>query len=125
MQQGTGASGQYSGIYCGICGLASLHGALAQHPRPSSGNMFCSFSREAPLLPSFLKPPPLVVPLFQPLHSMFQPLLPTAQPQFFMEKNPTIVNFPVKNLELAACVPVPQGARGAERGKHVGSGRGL
>lgn len=31
-------------------------------------------------------------------------------PQFFMEKNPTIVNFPVKNLELAACVPVPQGA---------------
>lgn len=27
-----------------------------------------------------------------------------------MEKNPTIVNFPVKNLELAACVPVPQGA---------------
>ncbi|PRW59503.1 U4 tri-snRNP-associated 2-like [Chlorella sorokiniana] len=32
--------------------------------------------------------------------------------QFFMEKNPTIVNFPVKNLELAACVPVPQGKDG-------------
>lgn len=32
--------------------------------------------------------------------------------QFFMEKNPTIVNFPVKNLELAACIPVPEGALG-------------
>jgi hypothetical protein len=37
--------------------------------------------------------------------------------QFFVEKNPTIVNFPVKNLELAACVPVPEGARGG--GGHV------
>ncbi|KAL4458676.1 hypothetical protein ABPG75_013541 [Micractinium tetrahymenae] len=32
--------------------------------------------------------------------------------QFFVEKNPTIVNFPVKNLELSACVPVPQGPDG-------------
>lgn len=38
------------------------------------------------------------------------PCLPALQ--FFIEKNPTIVNFPVKNLELAACVPVPQGALG-------------
>jgi hypothetical protein len=30
--------------------------------------------------------------------------------QFFVEKNPTIVNFPVKNLDLAACIPVPKGA---------------
>lgn len=28
--------------------------------------------------------------------------------QFFREKNPTIVNFPVKNLELADVIPVPQ-----------------
>ncbi|PSC71207.1 U4 tri-snRNP-associated 2 [Micractinium conductrix] len=33
--------------------------------------------------------------------------------QFFIEKNPTIVNFPVKNLELAAAVPVPQGPDGS------------
>eukprot|EP00887_Chlorella_sp_A99_P006527 scaffold3.g6527.t1 len=32
---------------------------------------------------------------------------------FFVEKNPTIVNFPVKNLDLAACVPVPKGPGGA------------
>ena len=32
--------------------------------------------------------------------------------QFFMEKNPTIVNFPVKNLELAAALPVPKGELG-------------
>lgn len=30
---------------------------------------------------------------------------------FFLEKNPTIVNFPVRNLELADVVPVPDGAR--------------
>lgn len=29
--------------------------------------------------------------------------------QFFREKNPTIVNFPVKNLELADIIPVPAG----------------
>lgn len=29
--------------------------------------------------------------------------------QFFIEKNPTIVNFPVKNFDLSACIPVPQG----------------
>ena len=29
--------------------------------------------------------------------------------QFFREKNPTIVNFPVKNLELADVIPVPPG----------------
>lgn len=29
--------------------------------------------------------------------------------QFFVEKNPTIVNFPVKNMELSACIPVPKG----------------
>ena len=28
---------------------------------------------------------------------------------FFVEKNPTIVNFPVKNLELRDVVPVPSG----------------
>jgi U4/U6.U5 tri-snRNP-associated protein 2 len=27
--------------------------------------------------------------------------------QFFLEKNPTIVNFPVKNLDLGACIPLP------------------
>lgn len=27
--------------------------------------------------------------------------------QFFYEKNPTIVNFPVKSLDLSACMPVP------------------
>ena len=31
--------------------------------------------------------------------------------QFFREKNPTIVNFPVKNLELADIIPVPAGIR--------------
>ncbi|KAK9804967.1 hypothetical protein WJX73_005353 [Symbiochloris irregularis] len=30
--------------------------------------------------------------------------------QFFREKNPTIVNFPVKNLELADIIPVPPGS---------------
>ena len=30
---------------------------------------------------------------------------------FFIEKNPTIVNFPVKNLELKDIVPVPKGAQ--------------
>ena len=29
---------------------------------------------------------------------------------FFVEKNPTIVNFPVKNLKLRDIVPVPTGA---------------
>lgn len=29
--------------------------------------------------------------------------------QFFIEKNPTIVNFPVRDLNLAACIPVPEG----------------
>ena len=29
---------------------------------------------------------------------------------FFIEKNPTIVNFPVKNLKLQDIVPVPTGA---------------
>ena len=29
---------------------------------------------------------------------------------FFVEKNPTIVNFPVKNLKLQDIVPVPTGA---------------
>jgi U4/U6.U5 tri-snRNP-associated protein 2 len=29
---------------------------------------------------------------------------------FFVEKNPTIVNFPVKNLELRDVLPVPPGA---------------
>jgi len=29
---------------------------------------------------------------------------------FFLEKNPTIVNFPVRHLELADVVPVPDGA---------------
>ena len=29
--------------------------------------------------------------------------------QFFVEKNPTIVNFPVKGLDLGACIPLPQG----------------
>ena len=32
--------------------------------------------------------------------------------RFFVEKNPTIVNFPVKNLELKDCVPVPLTKRG-------------
>lgn len=30
--------------------------------------------------------------------------------QFFREKNPTIVNFPVKNLELADIIPIPSGS---------------
>jgi U4/U6.U5 tri-snRNP-associated protein 2 len=30
--------------------------------------------------------------------------------QFFVEKNPTIVNFPVKGLDLGACVALPPGA---------------
>ena len=29
--------------------------------------------------------------------------------QFFREKNPTIVNFPVKNLALGDIVPLPEG----------------
>ena len=31
--------------------------------------------------------------------------------RFYMEKNPTIVNFPVKNLELADIIPVPTGGQ--------------
>jgi len=33
---------------------------------------------------------------------------------FFVEKNPTIVNFPVKNLELKDVIPVPKGKSGQE-----------
>jgi U4/U6.U5 tri-snRNP-associated protein 2 len=33
---------------------------------------------------------------------------------FFVEKNPTIVNFPVKNLELKDVIPVPKGKNGQE-----------
>jgi U4/U6.U5 tri-snRNP-associated protein 2 len=33
-----------------------------------------------------------------------------AKNNFFWEKNPTIVNFPVRNLELRDVVPVPRGA---------------
>ena len=29
--------------------------------------------------------------------------------RYFTEKNPTIVNFPVKNLELKDIIPVPEG----------------
>eukprot|EP00891_Asterochloris_glomerata_P004580 jgi/Astpho2/4580/e_gw1.00067.144.1_t len=32
--------------------------------------------------------------------------------RFYLEKNPTIVNFPVKNLELADIIPVPTGKAG-------------
>lgn len=32
------------------------------------------------------------------------------QNNFFVEKNPTIVNFPVKNLELRDILPIPPGA---------------
>jgi hypothetical protein len=32
-----------------------------------------------------------------------------VQNNFFVEKNPTIVNFPVKNLELRDIIPVPEG----------------
>lgn len=31
--------------------------------------------------------------------------------RFFTEKNPTIVNFPVKNMELKDTIPVPPGER--------------
>ena len=31
---------------------------------------------------------------------------------FFMEKNPTIVTFPVKNLQLSDHIPVPKGPDG-------------
>jgi U4/U6.U5 tri-snRNP-associated protein 2 len=34
---------------------------------------------------------------------------------FFWEKNPTIVNFPVRNLELRDIIPVPAGEREAIR----------
>lgn len=33
---------------------------------------------------------------------------------FFTEKNPTIVNFPVKNLELRDILPLPEGGRCGE-----------
>ena len=47
------------------------------------------------------------------------PSLPPARPlQFFIEKNPTIVNFPVKNLELSACIPVPTGKAAARPPAH-------
>ena len=32
-----------------------------------------------------------------------------TQNNFFVEKNPTIVNFPVKNMELRDIIPVPEG----------------
>ena len=34
---------------------------------------------------------------------------------FFLEKNPTIVNFPVRNLRLSDHVPVPEGRTGDPR----------
>ena len=45
---------------------------------------------------------------------------------FFVEKNPTIVNFPVKNLELRDVVPVPSGVYwpSPQLGFRVGWGRG-
>jgi U4/U6.U5 tri-snRNP-associated protein 2 len=33
----------------------------------------------------------------------------SLQNNFFVEKNPTIVNFPIKNLELRDIIPVPEG----------------
>ena len=33
---------------------------------------------------------------------------------FFWEKNPTIVNFPVRNLELRDVIPIPQGVCSAQ-----------
>ena len=41
--------------------------------------------------------------------------------QFFVEKNPTIVNFPVKSLDLAACIPLPEGEPRGERGRPRGA----
>ena len=41
---------------------------------------------------------------------------------FFMEKNPTIVNFPVKNLELRDIIPLPEGERGRKGGQWKGRG---
>lgn len=38
---------------------------------------------------------------------------------FFTEKNPTIVNFPVKNLELRDILPLPEGGRCGECGQRV------
>lgn len=32
--------------------------------------------------------------------------------RFFIEKNPTIVNFPVKNLDMQCCLPPPDDGRG-------------
>ena len=40
---------------------------------------------------------------------------------FFWEKNPTIVNFPVRNLELRDVVPVPRGARATDSPLYVRS----
>ena len=44
---------------------------------------------------------------------------------FFIEKNPTIVNFPVKNLELRDCIPLPPGEwrGGGGKGGGVVGGR--
>ena len=46
---------------------------------------------------------------------------------FFVEKNPTIVNFPVKNLELRDVVPVPDGELPSQGGLglHIASLGGL
>ncbi len=40
---------------------------------------------------------------------------------FFVEKNPTIVNFPVKNLKLQDIVPVPTGAPDSVRAVGLGA----
>lgn len=39
--------------------------------------------------------------------------------QFFLEKNPTIVNFPVKNLDLGACIPLPVSDNNNNKGKEI------
>ena len=47
-------------------------------------------------------------------HVNFHPGVCRLQNNFFMEKNPTIVNFPVKNLELRDIIPLPEGESGDE-----------
>jgi len=45
---------------------------------------------------------------------LFHLLLVFSQNNFFVEKNPTIVNFPVKNMELRDIIPVPEGGCSCE-----------
>jgi hypothetical protein len=66
------------------------------------------------LLPLLLLQPPLLLLLLLPccVHVLCLQFKRFTKNNFFIEKNPTLVTFPVKNLDLKEALPVPAGVWG-------------